>query len=184
MSAKRGRNLSWVKGIVVSLLPLPATLCMCLLWHISWAADLIARVMTSWGTGRTVTVQHAASTAMGLETHQTSQSHCGKAFIPSAPLPRARVEQMGLAGWRRPASDHALPVNLRAVSVFLLQASCCPLVLWVPASCVCKVQGCPDAPPHNSWDLCDEPGSSTRCIPVHCLPQLLCWATTDDIFMA
>lgn len=81
-------------------------------------------------------------------------------FISCAPLPRAGGEQMGLAGWRRSASDYVLPVNLWADTVFvlLLQASCCPLVLCVPASHVFQVQGCPDALPPNSWDLCDEPG--------------------------
>lgn len=64
-------------------------------------------------------------------------------------------------------------------AVFLLPTcplSACQLCLASP--------GCPDAPLHNSWDLCDEPGSSTTCILVHCLLQLLCWEITNHFFLA
>lgn len=54
--------------------------------------------------------------------------------LPHFPEPQG---EMGLAGWRRPASDHALPVNLRADTVFSsyrlpvahLSFECLPAVL-------------------------------------------------------
>lgn len=153
--------------------------------------------MTARPTGATATAQHEVSTAMGPKTQQSPQPCHRDAFNPSAPLPRAGGEQVGLPGRRRPASNHALPASLRADSacVFLLQASSCPLILQVPASCVCQVQGCTDAPLRSSWDLCDEPGSSIRYIPVHCLPKFLasifcegsitpCRATANHLFLA
>lgn len=88
----------------------------------------------------------------------------------------------------------ALPVSLGADSVcaFLLQVSCCPFILWVPASWVCQIQGCPDAPLHSSCELCDELCSSTAYIPGDCLPRFLASkgiinpleATTNHLFLA
>lgn len=133
-----------------------------------------AWVMTPQGVGSTATAQQVASSTTGPEAQPSAQSHLRDGFSPSAPLPRARGEEV-LPVWRKPANDHARSVSLYTdtTCVFLLQASCCPLVLLVPASCVCQVQGCPDAPLPNSRDSYDEPCSSTRYVPVHYLPRFL-----------
>lgn len=78
----------------------------CLLHCARACCDMSHELQTplwAWGTDRTATVQHAASTAMGPEAHQTAQSHSRKTFYPMCSTSQSWRGTDG-AGWLEKAS--------------------------------------------------------------------------------